>query len=158
MARSSDNRTPKKNRSEERLRATPFESVDALVAEEEAIRLAVWRRFQESKVIEEILTKTEFSHVLNELQAGLECALNNNPEDNIYKIYSTNGRGLRLEVNEKFAESLGDHQATFFQGVVQAGIEGWGAIHMQVKGLLTRPTVEGREREYMPPKKKKAAR
>lgn len=157
MARTSDNRTPKKNRSEERLRATPFDSVDALAAEEEAIRLAVWRRFQESKVIEEILTKSEFSHVLEELKAGLECALNNNSEDNIYKIYS-NGRGLRLEVNEKFAESLGDHQANFFQGVVQAGIEGWGAIHMQVKGLINRPTVEGRDLEYMPPAKRKGTR
>ena len=58
---------------------------------------------------------------------------------------SSEGKGLKLEVNKKFAESLGEHQTKFFQGVVQAGIEGYGAIYMQVKGLISRPPVDANE-------------
>jgi hypothetical protein len=54
---------------------------------------------------------------------------------------------MKLEVNRKFAESLGEHQVRFFQGVVQAGIEGYGSLYMQVKGLLTRPNVDTKEFE-----------
>jgi hypothetical protein len=54
---------------------------------------------------------------------------------------------MKLEVNKKFADSLGEHQVRFFQGVVQAGIEGYGSLYMQVKGLLARPSVDSKEFE-----------
>lgn len=144
MARPTNNMMPKKNTTEERLRATPFEGVHDLDAEEKDIRLSVWRRFTESKVVEELLTKPEFKHVGDELKAGLSCSLNGqvaSQKDYIYKI-SSEGKGMKLEVNRKFAESLGDHQIKFFQGVVQAGIEGYGALYMQIKGLLSKPHSE----------------
>ena len=141
MPRTANSRTPKKNRTEERLRATPFEGVEVLDAEEEAIRLSVWRRFTEARVVEDLLTKPEFQHVTEELKAGLSCSLQGGSKDHVYKIFSE-GKGMKLEVNKKFAESLGESQARFFQGVVQAGIEGYGAIYMQVKGLLSRPNAD----------------
>lgn len=141
MPKTPNNRTPKKNSTEERLRATPFSGVDTIDTEENAIRLSVWRRFTEAKVVEELLTKPEFRHVTEELKAGLSCSLQGGSKDQVYKIFSE-GKGMKLEVNKKFAESLGDHQVRFFQGVVQAGIEGYGALYMQVKGLLTRPSTE----------------
>lgn len=146
MARPVDNMTPKKNATEEKLRATPFDGVDILESEENAIRLSVWRQFTESKVVEELLTKPEFNHVKNELKAGLSCFMQGGGKDQIYKI-SSEGCGLRLEVSKKFAETLGEHQAKFFQGVVQAGIEGYGALYMQVKGILSRPNVNSSELE-----------
>ena len=141
MARTPDNMTPKRNATEERLRATPFGDPKELSLEEKSIRLAVWRRFTESKIIDELLTKPEFKHVLEELNAGLSCSLRGDPRDDIYKIFS-DGRGMKLEVNKKLADSLGEHQAEFFQGVVQAGIEGYGSIYMQVKGLLSRNNLD----------------
>lgn len=106
----------------------------------------MWRRFTESKVAEELLTKPEFTHVVEELRAGLSCSMNGGAKDAIYKI-SSEGRGMKLEVNKKFADSLGGHQVRFFQGVVQAGIEGYGSLYMQVKGLLARPSVDPKEFE-----------
>lgn len=140
MPRSPNNTTPKRNATEERLRATPFDGVEDLTAEERAIRLAVWRRFTESKMVEELLTKPEFKHVLEELNAGLSCSLDVGSEDSIYKIFSE-GKGMKLEVNKHFAESLGEHQVHFFQGMVQAGIEGYGSLYMQLKGLVSHPLV-----------------
>ncbi|MER2513205.1 MAG: hypothetical protein ABTQ25_12460 [Nitrosomonas ureae] len=153
MPRAPSKTTPKRNATEERLRATPFDGVDELSAEEKAIRLDVWRRFTESKVVEELLTKPEFKHVVDELHAGLSCSLHGNTKNGIYKIFSE-GKGMKLEVNERFAESLGEHQIPFFQGVVQAGIEGWGTIYMQVKGLVSRPAGDAREFESAQKSKK----
>ena len=152
MSKPPNNIKPKKNATEERLRATPFKGVDSIDTEESSIRLSVWRRFTEAKVVEELLTKPEFKHVGEELKAGLSCSLNGNPKDQIYKVFSE-GKGMKLEVNKKFAESLGDHQVRFFQGVVQAGIEGYGSLYMQMKGLLSRATTE--TGELKPAKTKK---
>ena len=137
MPKPMNNRTPKKNATEEKLRATPFEEVHDLDAEENAIRLSVWKRFTEAKVVEELLTKPEFNHVTDELKAGLSCSLNGASKDQVYKIFSE-GKGMKLEVNKKFADSMGEHQVKFFQGVVQAGIEGYGSLYLQVKGLLNK--------------------
>lgn len=137
MPKAPNNRTPKRNSTEEKLRATPFSEVSDLDTEENAIRMSVWKRFTEAKVVEELLTKSEFSHVTEELKAGLSCSLNGGTKDQIYKIFSE-GTGMKLEVNKKFADSMGEHQVKFFQGVVQAGIEGYGSLYLQVKGLLNR--------------------
>ena len=150
MPKAPNNRTPKKNATEERLRATPFDAVDTLDAEEKAIRLATWRRFTESKVVEELLTKPEFTNVREELKAGLSCVLNSYPKDNLYRIFSE-GRGLKLELNKKFVESLGENQIHFFKGAVEAGIAGYGGICMQIKGLISRPTVDAKELEAVAP-------
>lgn len=142
MPKAPNNRTPKRNSTEEKLRATPFSEVTDLDTEENAIRMSVWKRFTEAKVVEELMTKAEFSHVTEELKAGLSCSLNGGTKDQIYKIFSE-GKGMKLEVNKKFADSMGEHQVKFFQGVVQAGIEGYGALYLQVKGLLNRQSSSG---------------
>ena len=150
MPRSANNAVPKKNRTEERLRATPFTSVEKMTVEEEAIRLSVWRRFTEAKIISELLTKTDFQHVLEELKAGLCCSIHTDDQEQIYKIFSE-GRGLKLELNKKFAESLGEHQIPFFQGALQAGIEGYGSLFFQAKGLISKISLN----DFEVPKNKK---
>lgn len=156
MPKSPDNKRPKKNTTEERLRATPFEEIGDLDSEEQAVRLAAWRQYTDSKVKDELRTKPEFSHINEELEAGLECdAVSGKTIDRIYKI-SSKRRGLRLELNKKFAESLGEHQVPFYQSAIQAGIEGFGSLSMQVKGLISRPKVDPKDLETLQiPKKAK---
>jgi hypothetical protein len=67
------NKTPKKNGTEERLRATPFDSVEDLDNETASIRLAVWRRVTEGKIIDELLSKPECKYLVDEWRAGLLC-------------------------------------------------------------------------------------
>ncbi|MBK9324479.1 MAG: hypothetical protein IPM97_16285 [Bdellovibrionaceae bacterium] len=50
MPKPPDNRKPKRNSTEEKVRATTFTGVEVLDSEEKAIRHSVWRRFTESKV------------------------------------------------------------------------------------------------------------
>lgn len=135
MPKLSNNKTPKKNGTEERLRATPFDSVEELDSETASIRLAVWRRITEGKIIDELLSKPESKYLIDEWKAGLLCFFGNDSKNSIYKIYSE-GQGLKLQLNKEFAKSLADHEVTFLEGVVRAGIEGYGALYLRSKSII----------------------
>lgn len=136
MPKSRDNITPKKNPAEEKLRATPFKSPERLKSEAEAIRFSVWQRFEEARVIKELLTKSEYKFVSDEWLAGLECfyGCSQQPES-IYKIYSE-GNGLKLKINKDLEKKLGKDNTKFLSAIIQSGIEGYGNLYMKTKGLL----------------------
>ena len=135
MTRTPNNLQPRKNPSEERLRATPFKSVADLEAEAEAIRLNVWRRFNEARVIRELLTKQEYKFMLEEWQEGLAASFDDAGAVKMFRIFS-DGAGLKLHLNKEFTSTLGEQEVRFFEGVVRAGIEGFGALYMRGKGIL----------------------
>lgn len=141
MSRAADNKTPKKNRTEERLRATPFDTVEEMDKEADAIRLAVWRRFTEGQIIDELLSKPESKFLTEEWKAGLVCFFGQDSKNSIYKIFSE-GRGLKLQLNPEFTKSLADHEIAFLEGVVRAGIEGYGALYMRAKSLIQNPDLQ----------------
>ncbi len=135
MPKISNNKVRKKNGTEERLRATPFSSVEDLDKETDTIRLAVWRRITEGKIVDELLSKPECKYLLDEWKAGLLCFFGSDSKNSIYKLYSE-GQGLKLQLNKDFAKSLADHEVTFLEGVVRAGIEGYGALYMRSRSLM----------------------
>lgn len=136
MPRSRNNTKALKNRTEERLRATPFDEVSKLEAEESQIRRSVWERLTSAKMFAEMLTKKEFALVKEELKAGLACNLGGTSEkERLFHIYSK-GIGIQLDLNENYVQSLGDNQIPLLQGTIQAGIKGWGSLFWQAKGLL----------------------
>ena len=135
MPRTPNNKSPKKNRTEERLRATPFEKVSHLDAELKSIRLAVWRQFSRAQAINELLTKPEFFFVREEWKAGLVSYFDEQAKEYIYKIFSE-GLGLKLELNKNFTQSLGEQEIKFLESLVKSGIEGYGALYFRSKGLI----------------------
>jgi len=141
MPRALDNKTPRKNATEERLRATPFNSVDELDREAKAIRLTVWRRFAEAQIIDELVTKPENKALLEEWKAGLNCFFGTDLNNNFYKIFSE-GKGLKLQLNREFTKSLNEAEVRLLEGVVRAGIEGYGALYMRSKSLIQNPPIE----------------
>lgn len=83
MPKPKKNKSPKNNPTLEKLRATPFTSVEDLNRETENIRLAVWRRFTEGAIIDEFLTKPESAYLKEEWKAGLVCFLGNDYKNSI---------------------------------------------------------------------------
>ena len=136
-----NNKSPRKNSTQERLRATPFHSVEELDRETETIRKDVWRRFVEGQIIDELLSKPENKYLLEEWKAGLICFFGSDSRNNIYKIYS-DGRGLKLQLNQEFTKSLADSEVVFLEGVVRAGIEGYGALYMRSKSIIQNPDLQ----------------
>jgi hypothetical protein len=138
MARPKDDLRPKRNPTEERLRATPFATVAELDAEQQAVRRAVWREIAQARATHELLTKPENAFILEEFKAGLTAVLGSRGKERIYRIFS-DGVGLTLELNQEFTKSLGEREAGFVEGVIRAGIEGYGRLYMQAKRLLATP-------------------
>lgn len=153
MPKQANNKLPKKNRSEERLRATPFDTVEELERETDSLRLAVWRRITEGKIIDELLSKPECKYLLDEWKAGLLCFFGSDSKNSIYKIYSE-GQGLKLQLNQDFAKSLADHEITFLEGVVRAGIEGYGALYLRSKSIIPNAESQTSFKKAEPSKKK----
>jgi len=141
MPKLQNNKAPKKNTTEERLRATPFSSIEDLDSETNSIRLAVWRRITEGKIIDELISKPECKYLIDEWKAGLLCFFGNDSKNSIYRIYSE-GQGLKLQLNKDFAKSLADHEITFLEGVVRAGIEGYGSLYLRSKSIIQNPSSE----------------
>jgi hypothetical protein len=135
MGRTKNNTAPLANATEERLRATPFTNVGELDAETKAIRLAVWRRFAEAKIINELMTKPELRFVVEEWREGLIASFGINSKDRIFKVYSE-GKGLRLEVNKALTEKLEAHEAKLIESIVRAGIEGFGLLYLKGKSIV----------------------
>lgn len=138
MPKASDNTTPKKNTTEERLRATPFENVSELDAEANAIRKSVWRQFTRAQVINELLTKSENAFIVEEWKAGLIAIHGTANRERIFKIYSE-GRGLKLELNKEYTQTLGEQEVRLIEGVIRASIEGYGFLYMRAKNLIDDP-------------------
>ena len=141
MPKAVSNKTPRKNSTQERLRATPFHSVEELDRETETIRKDVWKRFVEGQVIDELLSKPENKYLVEEWKAGLICFFGSDARNNIYKIFS-DGRGLKLQLNHEFTKSLADKEVAFFEGVVRAGIEGYGALYLRSKSIIQNPDLQ----------------
>jgi hypothetical protein len=145
MPKSADHKKPRKNATEERLRATPFDDIARLESEETQIRLAAWQRMTATKVFHELLTKPEFQDTKKELKAGLRCNMGNESEDHVYHVFSE-GVGLNLVLNESYLETLGEQKASVIQAAVQAGVAGWGSLFWQAKGILPKasdPKIDG---------------
>lgn len=135
MGRAANHTKPKKNPTEERLRATPFETVAELDDEQNAIRLSVLRKFSAAQVINELLTKKENDFIVDEWRAGLVAFYGTGPKERIYKIFSE-GRGLKLELNKEYTKTLGDQEIKFVECALRAGIEGYGSLYMNSKSLM----------------------
>lgn len=136
MPRVQNNLKPKKNPSEEKLRATPFSSVAELDTEAKAIRLSVWRKFHEAQIIHELLSKPEYRFVQDEWREGLTAVLDEgDPTTQMYRIYSV-GKGIQVKLNKSFTATLGEQEVKFFEGVLRAGIDSFGTLYMRGKGLI----------------------
>jgi hypothetical protein len=127
--------SPKKNPTAERLRATPFDTGEQLDSEQQVLRMSIWREITQARITHELLTKPENAFVLAEFKAGLTAVAGSSGKERIYRIFS-DGVGLTLELNSDYTKSLGSCEAGFMEGVVRAGIEGYGRLYLQVKRLL----------------------
>jgi hypothetical protein len=133
MPQEPNHREPKKNRTYEKLRASPFKSADELALEEEKIRLETWRRLTEARIFDELLTKPENDFVKRIWKAGVRTRFGGTGED-ICHVFADED-GVKMTVNKAVYDSLPSHEVQFIEGVLRATLEGFEASHMRVRGL-----------------------
>lgn len=133
MPQEADHRRPKKNSSYERLRGSPFQSPGDLDAEEDRIRLEVWRRVTEARVFDELLTKPENAFIKRLWREGVQSKFGGDGED-ICHAYADDD-GVKLLINKDLYNTLPSQEVEFLESILRATLEGFENSYLRVRCL-----------------------
>lgn len=127
--------TPKKpNVTNQKLSDVPFKSAKSLKDAQDQIRLQVWRRLEEAKVLNEMLKLDNYKFWHDEFSHGLVCSYVEEHDLSLVKV-SSEGQGINISINKALAVTapLGE---TVLTQLVRAMSESFATTYYKAKGLL----------------------
>ncbi len=117
----------------EKLTGLPFENARELKEAQEELRLRVWRRLEEAKIIDELLQRGEYKFWSQEFKEGLTCSYGEK-EENLVRVFS-DGKGIKININRALAESSSSSEELL--GVlVKSMSESFATTYYKAKGIL----------------------
>lgn len=131
----SDKTTTKKaNVTNLKLSDVPFKSAKALKDAQDQIRLQVWRRLEEAKILNEMLQQDNYKFWHDEFFHGLVCGYVEEHDMSLVKVFS-DGDGIKININKALAVTapLGE---TVLTQLVRAMSESFATTYYKAKGLL----------------------
>lgn len=118
----------------DRLSFLPFKTAKALKVAQEEVRLTVWRRMEEARVMYEFLQLEQYAFWHDEFKSGLVCAYGEKEDPNLVRVFSE-GSGIRININRGIAESAPSSEAVL--GVlVESMSKSFAATYYRAKGIL----------------------
>lgn len=121
----------------QKMAGLPFATAKELKEEEHNVRLSVWRRLEEAKVIHEMTERPEYGFWKDEFREGLVCCYGEK-NDNLVRVYSE-GKGIKININKGLADAAPSSEALL--GVlVKSMSESFANTYYKAKGIL--PVVE----------------
>lgn len=129
---------PKKSRSvnvtNQKLAGLPFASARAWKEAQEAVLLRVWHRLEESKVINEMLKREEYSFWHREFKEGLVCSYGEKSDVNLVRVFSE-GHGIEIKINRSLADAAPSSEQVL-GALVRAMSESFAITYYRAKGIL----------------------
>ncbi|MDO9181213.1 MAG: hypothetical protein Q7U04_02335 [Bacteriovorax sp.] len=127
-------RAPKQNVTTQRLVDVPFKSAKSLKDAQDQIRLQVWRRLEEAKVINEMLKLDNYKFWHDEFSHGLVCSYVEESDMSLVRV-SSEGNGIKISINKALAVSapLGE---TVLTQLVRAMSESFAQTYYKAKGMI----------------------
>jgi hypothetical protein len=117
-----------------RLTEVPFKSAKSLKDAQDQIRLQVWRRLEEAKIINEMIKLDNFSFWHEEFSNGLTCNYVEDNDMSLVKVYSE-GNGIKISINKALAVSAPLGESVLTQ-LVKAMSESFAMTYYRAKGLV----------------------
>ncbi|RPJ79453.1 MAG: hypothetical protein EHM20_01370 [Alphaproteobacteria bacterium] len=126
--------TKKENVTIKKLEDLPFKTAKHLKEAQDQIRMQVWRRLEEAKVINEMLKLDTYSFWHDEFSNGLVCGYADEQDMSLVKVYSE-GKGIKININRSLAATapLGE---TVLNQLIKAMSESFATTYYRAKGLL----------------------
>jgi len=124
---------PKGNVTLEKLSELPFKNAKSLKEAQDEIRLQVWKRLEEAKVIDELLKREEYQFWKEEFKEGFACSYGETNE-NLVRVYSE-GRGLKININKALASALPSSEQ-LLEALVRSMADSFAATFYCAKGIL----------------------
>ena len=117
----------------QKMAGLPFKTAKELKEAQEEVRLSVWRRLEEAKVINEMIQREEFGFWTDEFREGLVCCYGEK-NDNLVRVYSE-GKGIKININKGLADAAPSSEALL--GVlVRSMSESFANTYYKAKGIL----------------------
>lgn len=118
-----------------KLSSLPFKSAKSLKDAQDQLRLQVWKRLEEAKIIHELLQLEEYKFWHEEFAKGLVCGYADDFEMSLVRVYSE-GQGIRIDINKSLAAitPLGE---TVLNQLIKAMSESFATTYYRAKGLIS---------------------
>jgi len=136
MAKAKKSKTESKNITHERLSGLPFSSAKALKEAQDAVRMQVWRRMEEAKIIHEMIQRPEYKFWMEEFQEGLVCGYGEKGDANLVRVHSDGKKGITIAINRSLADAAPSAEAVL-GSLVKAMSESFATTYYKAKGILS---------------------
>lgn len=122
------------NVTNEKLAYLPFKSAKSLKEAQEQLRLQIWRRLEEAKILNEMLALNEYRFWHDEFAHGLVCEFAESSDSSLVKVASL-GVGIKITINKGLAVTtpLTD---TVLGNLIKAMSESFAKTYYSAKGLM----------------------
>ena len=122
------------NVTNEKLSYLPFKTAKALKESQDQLRLQVWRKLEEAKILHEMLSLEEYQFWHKEFSQGLVCEFAESNDSSLVKVFSR-GEGITITINKGLAVTtpLTD---TVLGNLIKAMSESFAKTYYTAKGLM----------------------
>jgi hypothetical protein len=132
------------NVTQEKLLDLPFESAKQLKAAQEEIRLQVWRRMEEARIINQMIEKDQYRFWLDEFNKGLICAYEEVESPRLVRVYSDR-EGIHIAINRGVAGKAPASE-TVLGILIQSLSESFASTYFRAKGIMAPFGEQGHKR------------
>ncbi len=123
-----------RNVTQEKLVDLPFSSAKLLKEAQDEVRLQVWRRLEEAKVIHQMLKKENYKFWTEEFTKGLTCSYEAASSNRLVRVFS-NEEGIHICINRGIADNAPASEA-ILKTLVKAMSESFSATYYRAKGIV----------------------
>ncbi len=123
-----------KNTTHERLSNIPFNTAKDLKEAQEAIKLQVWRRMEEARIINLMISKEEYKFWLEEFRKGLSCTYEEIDSPRLVRVYSDD-EGIHIAINKGIAGKAPASE-TVLGVLIKSVSESFANTYYTAKGII----------------------
>jgi hypothetical protein len=133
MTKTDRSEKQKSNPTYEKLNDLPFKTASELKDAQHAVRMRIWKRLEEARVLDTYLGRPEYGFIREEFKEGLRCGYGESSE-NLVRVFAE-GPGIQICINKDLAESIPSSESLL--GVlVRAMSESFANTYYKAKGIL----------------------
>ncbi|MGZ3695856.1 MAG: hypothetical protein ACXWQO_17325 [Bdellovibrionota bacterium] len=112
----------------------PFKTAKAHKEAQDQLRLQVWRRLEEAKILHEMLELDEYKFWHEEFEHGLNCEFMESNDSSLVKVHSRD-KGINITINKGLAVSTPLSEAVL-GNLIKAMSESFARTYYTAKGLM----------------------
>ena len=124
----------KTNTTTERLHGLPFDTATELKDAQKEILKTVWTQLESAKVLNELVSRPEYSFWKNEFGTGLLCVYGDDSEQ-LVRVYADTPVGIKIAITSQSSSN-----ESLIGVLVKSMSESFAVIYYKAKGILPQDT------------------